>query len=532
MQRPLESRPLRPLLGIALGLLAWLGSAQTLHASGFTPGNLVVVRVGDGTATLTNASTAVFLDEYTSAGAFVQSVALPTSVAGNQYPLTNSGVATSEGYLNLSDDGRYLVQAGYSAAPGMTGIASTTSAVAPRLVGRTELSTATTDTSTIFSGDTSYSANNIRSATSLDGAEFWTAGTAGAGTDGGVRYVASLGANTSTQLSANVTNTRVIGIYAGQVYVSSASGSFKGVSMVGTGLPTTSGQTITLLPGFPSASPSQYDFFFADPSTLYVAEDGSSGATGGIQKWTETGGLWTLQYTLQPLPSQGCRGLTGIVVGGVATLYASTTESSLNNIVSVTDTGATSTFATVASASTNEVFRGMRLLPNATGSAGVPFCDPGQGGVLACPCANPPSGSGRGCDNSAATGGASISATGTASLANDTLVFATADEKPTATTVLLQGQSSTNGVAFGQGVRCVGGVLKRLYVKSASGGSITAPLAGDPSVSTQSSNLGDLIAAGQHRYYMVYYRDPVVLGGCSALDTFNASSAFDVTWNP
>src|SRR5262249_39679097 len=38
------------------------------------------------------------------------------------------------------------------------------------------------------------------------------------------------------------------------------------------------------------------------------------------------------------------------------------------------------------------------------------LCDPAFAGVIGCPCANPPSESGRGCDNSAATGGATLSA--------------------------------------------------------------------------------------------------------------------------
>jgi len=53
-------------------------------------------------------------------------------------------------------------------------------------------------------------------------------------------------------------------------------------------------------------------------------------------------------------------------------------------------------------------------------------------------------------------------------------VFTTTGEKPTATSVLLQGTSSpAAGVVYGQGVRCVGGTLKRLFTKTASGGSIT-----------------------------------------------------------
>jgi uncharacterized membrane protein len=159
------------------------------------------------------------------------------------------------------------------------------------------------------------------------------------------------------------------------------------------------------------------------------------------------------------------------------------------------------------------------------------ICLPGEGGVIACPCANPPGSSGRGCENSSHTGGAQLTASGVASLSADTLVFATSGEKPTALSILLQGPSAlAAGAVFGQGVRCVGGSLKRLYTKPASGGSIVAPSGGDPSVHARSAALGDPIVAGTDRLYMVYYRDATVLGGCSPLSTFNATQSGRVTW--
>jgi hypothetical protein len=161
------------------------------------------------------------------------------------------------------------------------------------------------------------------------------------------------------------------------------------------------------------------------------------------------------------------------------------------------------------------------------------FCEPGAAGVSACPCSNPPAAPGRGCDNSSATGGASLAAAGTASLAYDTLVLTTQGEKPSATSIVLQGSASiASGTSFGQGVRCVSGGLKRLYTKTAVGGSIRAPQTGDPSVSARSAALGDPINPGTHRFYQVYYRDPIVLGGCPATATFNATQAIDATWSP
>jgi hypothetical protein len=117
----------------------------------------------------------------------------------------------------------------------------------------------------------------------------------------------------------------------------------------------------------------------------------------------------------------------------------------------------------------------------------------------------------------------------------DSLVFTTSGEKPTATSVLLQGPSSpAAGVIYGQGIRCVGGATKRLFAKSAVGGGVTVPDfgAGDPTVSARSASKGDVIGPGQSRWYLVFYRDPIVLGGCPATSTFNASQTGRVVWSP
>lgn len=335
-------------LALCTALLAPLAKAQ------ITPGNLVVLRVGDGSATLSSAATAVFYDEYTSSGAFVQTIALPTAVSGSHRRVAVSGSATSEGILTQSVDGRYLISVGYDAALGTASVVSTTSATANRVVARVAIATEAIDSSTALAD--AYSGNNLRSATSLDGSAFWTAGTSS--TSGSVRY-AALGAASSTQLATNLTNVRVVNVFDGQLYCSSASGAFLGVSTVGVGTPTTSGQTITLLPGFGAAGTTSYDFFLADANTLYVADDRNSGGNGGIQKWLLIAGTWTYQYTLSTLATVGCRGLSGEVVGGIATLYATTTD---NKLVTVTDLGAGSTVTVLVTGATNTALRGVRLV--------------------------------------------------------------------------------------------------------------------------------------------------------------------------
>jgi Tol biopolymer transport system component len=78
------------------------------------------------------------------------------------------------------------------------------------------------------------------------------------------------------------------------------------------------------------------------------------------------------------------------------------------------------------------------------------LCEPSTAGMIACPCSNPPSGPGRGCDNSSATGGALLAASGIAYLSLDSLVFTTSGQKPSAWSLVTQSASlDSAGVAFG-----------------------------------------------------------------------------------
>ena len=171
----------------------------------------------------------------------------------------------------------------------------------------------------------------------------------------------------------------------------------------------------------------------------------------------------------------------------------------------------------------------MRVTPLA--NTGTPFCF-GDGTLAPCPCSN--SGSpGRGCQNSAGTGGAQLFATGGASLANDTLQFHVAGELPTALSIVFQGDTQLAPLHIGDGLRCVGGHLKRLYLKSAVSGAIQAPEAGDLSVSARSALLGDPISSNGTRLYHVYYRD-LNAGFCPEPqgNAFNVSNALSILWAP
>jgi hypothetical protein len=156
------------------------------------------------------------------------------------------------------------------------------------------------------------------------------------------------------------------------------------------------------------------------------------------------------------------------------------------------------------------------------------FCF-GDGSAAACPCGN--SGlSGHGCNNSASTGGALLAATGTTS--PDTLNLVQTSELASVLSIFLQGDVQLgSAVFFGDGLRCVGGVLKRLYAKNASSGTANAPTAGDPSITARSAALGDPIAPGSSRYYQVYYRDPnLTFCPNPPGDSFNVGNALRVVW--
>jgi Tol biopolymer transport system component len=156
----------------------------------------------------------------------------------------------------------------------------------------------------------------------------------------------------------------------------------------------------------------------------------------------------------------------------------------------------------------------------------------GDGTQGTCPCANngvP----GHGCDNSSGTGGALLSARGTPSLSADTFALTASGEKPTALSIVLQGTDLVTAAIYGDGLRCVAGTLKRLYVKSAVGGIIVAPQGADPTISARSATLGDPIPMGATRSYQVYYRDPDP-SFCPRPqgNTYNITNSLSAVWAP
>ena len=157
------------------------------------------------------------------------------------------------------------------------------------------------------------------------------------------------------------------------------------------------------------------------------------------------------------------------------------------------------------------------------------FCVGDGTQATACPCANSGA-SGRGCQNSAGTGGGLLSLSGFTE--SDSVLLQAEFVLPSSLVVFLQGNAVQNpALAFGDGVRCVGGALKRLYSKNALGGSALAPALGDLPLGARSALLGDPLAPGTSRWYQAYYRDPSAsFCAAPAGNVWNVTSGVQVDW--
>jgi hypothetical protein len=327
------SLPYRLLLAIGLG-------CPLASQAQYTPGNLVVLRVGEGTNSLSNASAPTYLDEYTPAGVRQSSILLNATGTANK--LTNGGNTTSEGLVTLSTDGRYLLAAGYNSEVGVASIASTAATTVARTVARIDANR-TVDISTALTD--AYSLGNIRGVASADGTNLFLSGS-----NAGVRYT-TLGATTSSPISTTITNVRVVRIYRGRVYFSVGAGTAPGIYVVDLASNTTSSQTATpfLLTGSGTNSASPYGFVLLDRDpnvpgldAAYVADDGNgTTSSAGIQKWSFDGTAWTKQGTI----GSAYRGLTGTInPDNSVTLYATvSTGAGGNALVAVTDVNAYNT---------------------------------------------------------------------------------------------------------------------------------------------------------------------------------------------
>ena len=321
----------------ALFLFAAVAQAQ------FTPGDLVVLRVGDGVNGLVNSTGPVSLLELNPSGTVIGS---PVTIPGGNGGLQISGVATSEGQLVLKADHTALTVAGYVPPFGGSGSLSGRSAVnAPRgymtIDYNRTVSAVTTLTGT-------YSGNNIRSGF-VSGSGAWFTGASGSGS--GVEYY-----NGTTSSRIENVNTRVLGYYGGSLYYSTGSGA-TGIYKY-SGLPTSATTATAFLTGVAGQGTSPYDFALSpDGNILYVADDAI-----GVQKFSLISGSWTFDYNFTDgLSANAAYGLAVDFSGANPVIYWTST----NNIWMATDAGSGTTGTSILASGANYAFRGLDFAPQA-----------------------------------------------------------------------------------------------------------------------------------------------------------------------
>jgi hypothetical protein len=326
-----------------------------------------VVRVGDGVLPLSDAAAPVFLDRKLTDGSEGGApIALPTLMQGSNNSFTLSGSASSEGNLALAANGQSVTLAGYAATVGLVSVSTSQALAVPRVVARVDAA-GTADTSTRIGG--AFNGSNVRGAATKDGTAYWVSGHSPSGS-GGVHHVLH-GAASGSQILSVPSNVRFVYIAGGQLYANSGAGTFVNVFTVGSGLPTSIGQTATSLPGLPTVDASPYGFALLDRSqaiagvdTLYIADDRAPASGGGIQKWQFDGSQWTLSATWNGGLGAGVRGLSARVAGEVVVLVATTAEPTANHVITAVDDGSSSPVLTVvATAAAKTIYRGVAFAP-------------------------------------------------------------------------------------------------------------------------------------------------------------------------
>jgi hypothetical protein len=314
----------------------------------------MIGRVGDGSAALTNAAWNIDLLEVTTSGSLVQTIAVPTT-GGSR--LTASGTATSE--LKIRSNGQYLAVSGYDAPVGTPLVVD--SPFSRRVLVYDNLGNVSTTLTFTGGPGSPYGGNNIRGAIpTADGTAAWTAGDESTfGTPNGFYYLTG---SSETQLVSG--NVRTVDIFGGQLYGTTAAGTDTRAFTVGTGLPTTTGQTIGALTGLPTTGGNYGSMQIFDLDTTVTGFDTIYLSNGtGIEKWSLVSGTWTLNNTATAAGT--LMDFTAIQNGGTVDIYA-VTETDLFRLTDTAGYNAniSGTFgSSLLNAGTNFAFRGIDVAP-------------------------------------------------------------------------------------------------------------------------------------------------------------------------
>jgi hypothetical protein len=326
----------------------------------FTAGNLLMLRIGDGTLALSSAAQPVFLDEYTSGGTLVQTLAMPMTDFGTNKRFCISGTSTSDGVINLSPDGKYLTLTGYNATNiYQAAITGTTVPTVQRIVALVDFN-GTVNTTTRLNA---HSGNNIRGGVTVGGAGFWTTGPNA--TPGNLCYT-PFGNDGTGVVSINTAwNCRSVAIANSNLYISRQTE----IGVI-SGLPTTASPAPTsLITGLADA----FNFVVLDadpgisgPDLIYIADQ-----TNGLLKYSFNGTAWTARGSRAGQISS----ITAKINGAAVDIFVNyVTASAPNSVYFVQDNAAfnanitgngtnINTSTLVKTSNANTIFRSVAFAP-------------------------------------------------------------------------------------------------------------------------------------------------------------------------
>jgi hypothetical protein len=342
----------------------------------FIPGNLAVLRCGDGTQTLVHSGNTVFIDQYRTNGALVNSTSIPDS---GPHSLILSGVAGSEGGLTRSMDATVLAFTGYNTnldSITTTALSGSASKIIPRGIATLD---AFGNYNLVETTPSFFSKSNPRYAATDGTNNFWVVG----GVNGVVYFVPP---SYALQINDSIDNNRALKIFGGNLYFSTQNGTPNGLytftstpgAYTPAGLPTAIdvGTNLQIATGEDSSP----EGFALSPSgtVAYVADSGGDiGDTegGGIQKWVFNGSTWNWAYTFSLANEAQPPGAFAMAVdfsGEDPIIYATTVETNAisdgniagNHLVRIIDTNSNAIVTYLAQAAANEVFKGVDFAPS------------------------------------------------------------------------------------------------------------------------------------------------------------------------
>ncbi|HEY3854910.1 MAG TPA: hypothetical protein VGO67_10995 [Verrucomicrobiae bacterium] len=344
--------------------------AFSAQAQFFTNGNLAVVRIGGDGQFVSSNGIAVHIDQFTTNGALLNTVDLPTS-GSNSFVLDNSA---TEGNLTLSENDQYLVLGGYNTTVGggfgtKFGLNGTASTAVSRSI-------ATVDGYGNYvlqiTNNLAFTTWPIESAV-FDGTNnFWMEGESSTNQYSGIVYVGTPENPTSVVVANSGNEEAMMNVYNGSLFIGSSFSPNGIYQVLNTNTPTAplpenTNAVVAVIP-LPTASRNK-DFTF-DPgmTTCYYAD-----TSIGIVKFTNNAGTWVSNYTVSMattgFTTKGAGDLAVDWTQSPAVIYATTAETTGNRLISLVDSGPTAVPTVLAQALTNHVdttnvFRGVRFTPS------------------------------------------------------------------------------------------------------------------------------------------------------------------------